>query len=424
MSTSYKEKDTILNNRYHLIKRIGSGVDGVVFKARDNNNGNEMVAIKIERVSERSVNAIDAMKSISHPGIIQLKHVVVIGNECLQVFPLLETKQTINPRDIKPIITNLLEILVELEVQRLIHDDIKPDNILWTSDHKPVLCDFGLAQRLFDTHINLGPWSGQTASFRAPESWHHQPVSSTVDVFGVACCIYYYIANKNIFAPIWSSLMEIDKNEGRRDDNTNLKIKYLMMVVFPMVAALQVDNDVKTLLYKMLELDPSKRKKASTLLEEWTNQSFVFDNTDLPSLRYPYPSARILAPSYRKQFVERAREMMTSSWLTERDMKIRIIRAIHFLDRLRPTHDNSVDLMNVLDFLFEFSKEIVDSLTCVRASALIYSNDNDFKGIYHSLTLFDIDPEVNFDLDLYYQKVVNGSINEIQFDDLEEVFQL
>ncbi|URD73325.1 receptor-like cytosolic serine threonine-protein kinase RBK2-like [Musa troglodytarum] len=90
-----------------------------------------------------------------------------------------------------------LEYLHERCQRRIIHRDIKVDNILLTEDFEPQICDFGLAKWLPDevTHHTLSSLEG-TFGYVAPEYCMHGVVDEKTDVFAFGILLLELITGR------------------------------------------------------------------------------------------------------------------------------------------------------------------------------------------------------------------------------------
>lgn len=157
----------VLNKQYRIVKKLGKGVFSNVCQAIDlETNGN--VAIKILRRDEIMLQAGEKEKKIleilNNEDKLDKKHIIRLKNSfyhkqhlCL-VFELMDmnlreaikayaAKGTGLPLDaVRSFGQQLFMALLHMKKLKIIHGDIKPDNILLSSDTKTVkLCDFGTA---------------------------------------------------------------------------------------------------------------------------------------------------------------------------------------------------------------------------------------------------------------------------------------
>lgn len=156
--------DIIINNKYKIESLIGEGSFGKIFKAA-NIITDEKVAIKIEKKQDRSIlkyeaNILIRCKEIK--GIPRIKSYGVEQNYNYMIIELLgksleDLKIENNGKlDLKTVIVigiEILNILENLHTKGIIHRDLKPENIL-SSDSATTnyhLIDFGISKYYLDS---------------------------------------------------------------------------------------------------------------------------------------------------------------------------------------------------------------------------------------------------------------------------------
>ncbi|KAF8781224.1 hypothetical protein HU200_000694 [Digitaria exilis] len=90
-----------------------------------------------------------------------------------------------------------LRYLHEECAQRIIHYDIKPQNILLGADLVPKVADFGLARlcNREDTHLTITGARG-TPGYAAPELWMPQPVTHKCDVYSYGMLLFEVLGRR------------------------------------------------------------------------------------------------------------------------------------------------------------------------------------------------------------------------------------
>lgn len=119
------------------------------------------------------------LAKLSHPGIVPVYDVFESQGSLFYVMPWLdggslkermeeaqETEQPIAPEQALEWLVLVLDALVYLHNQGVIHRDLKPDNIVFNAENKPVLIDFGSARKYVEHSVSQGEFSWRYA---APE---------------------------------------------------------------------------------------------------------------------------------------------------------------------------------------------------------------------------------------------------------------
>lgn len=161
---------TMLQDRYEILDRIGSGGMSEVYKAKCHKL-NRLVAIKVLKaeftsdagfISKFKMEA-QAAAGLSHPNIVNIYDVVDEGDIHFIVMELVEgitLKSYIMKKghlDVKESIGIAIQVAQGIEAaheQHIIHRDIKPQNMLISMDGKVKVADFGIARAVSSQTMN------------------------------------------------------------------------------------------------------------------------------------------------------------------------------------------------------------------------------------------------------------------------------
>ncbi|KAG8222500.1 hypothetical protein J437_LFUL009603 [Ladona fulva] len=201
-------------DNFHKIEKIGEGTYGVVYKAKDKVTG-KLVALKkirleteIEGVPSTAIREISLLKELKHPNVVCLLDVVHADKKLYLVFEFLtqdlkkflDSSKDLLPSDlVKSYLWQLLQGVTYCHTHRILHRDLKPQNLLIDSEGYIKLADFGLA-RAFGVPVRTYTHEVVTLWYRAPEILLGTKFYSTaVDVWSIGCIFAEMITRRALF---------------------------------------------------------------------------------------------------------------------------------------------------------------------------------------------------------------------------------
>ncbi|MCU0498398.1 MAG: protein kinase [Anaerolineae bacterium] len=208
----------LLNNRYQLHDKLGSGGMGAVFRAVDRLTG-QAVALKRVRLlqDDEAINEelllnisreFRTLASLRHPNIIS---VIDYGFDAEQqpyfTMDLLQSPKTLtqaaHPLDQARQIGLLVDTLWGLTyVHRwgIVHRDLKPDNVLVTQDGRVKVLDFGIAYERAPRHTTqIEAGLAGTMAYMAPELLMDELPSVESDLYAIGVIAYEIFSGRHPF---------------------------------------------------------------------------------------------------------------------------------------------------------------------------------------------------------------------------------
>ena len=199
---------------YEKQSKLGEGTYGVVYKAIDKRTG-ETVALKRikldhedEGIPPTTVREISILKELNHPNVVRLNEVVNSQGKITLVFEYLDkdlksflSKQShsLDPLLIKSYSYQILAGLCYCHCHRIIHRDMKPENLLLNRRGLIKICDFGLA-RAFTIPLRNYTHEVVTLWYRPPEILlGSKSYSLPVDIWSVGCIIAQMFTRQPLF---------------------------------------------------------------------------------------------------------------------------------------------------------------------------------------------------------------------------------
>ena len=204
----------IISDRYEVIDKVGSGGMADVYKARDQRL-NRFVAIKVlkpEYSSDKSfVNKFRAeaqsAAGLSHPNIVNvydvgddsgLHYIVMELVEGITLKRFIERKGKLEVKEAVGIGIQIAQGMEAAHDNRIIHRDIKPQNIIISRDGKVKVTDFGIAKATNSNTITSNAMG--SVHYLSPEQARGGYSDEKSDIYSLGVTLYEMLSGKVPFA--------------------------------------------------------------------------------------------------------------------------------------------------------------------------------------------------------------------------------
>lgn len=201
---------TLLAGRYEIIGRIGAGGMSNVYKAKDQKL-NRFVAVKVLK-PEFSADATFVKKfrveaqsaaGLSHPNIVNVYDVgeengiYYIVMELVQGITLkhyIERKGKLDIREVLNISVQIASGMGAAHANRIIHRDIKPQNVIMSRDGKVKVTDFGIAKAADSTTVTTN--AAGSVHYISPEQARGGYSDEKSDIYSLGITMYEMVTGQ------------------------------------------------------------------------------------------------------------------------------------------------------------------------------------------------------------------------------------
>lgn len=220
----------MLDNRYEVLERIGTGGMAVVYKARCHRL-NRLVAIKIlkpelandEDFLRRFQSESQAVAMLSHVNIVSIYDVCrsdgidYIVMELIDGMTLKQYMQKrgtpLNWREALHFITQIVRALGHAHSRGIVHRDIKPHNIMVLRDGSVKVTDFGIARLTSAAQPTLTQEALGSVHYISPEQAKGSQVDGRSDLYSVGVMLYEMLTGRLPFegeTPVFVAIQHIN----------------------------------------------------------------------------------------------------------------------------------------------------------------------------------------------------------------------
>ena len=204
-------RDTVVDERYRVLNRIGSGGMADVYCAEDLQLGRR-VALKLlyrrfaedEEFVERFRREASSAAGLQHPNVVavfdrgEFDGTYYIAMEFLEGRSLKQVVRqdgALEPDRAIDLVIQILKAARFAHRRGIVHRDIKPHNVIVDDEGRAKVTDFGIARAGASDMTETGSIMG-TAQYLSPEQAQGHPVDARADLYSIGVVLYELLTGR------------------------------------------------------------------------------------------------------------------------------------------------------------------------------------------------------------------------------------
>src|SRR6266404_3083326 len=273
------EKGTVLAGRYEILRLLGRGGMGAVYKARDTEL-DRTVALKLIRpelarnpqILKRFKQELILARQVTHKNVIRIfdlgqsdgiKFITMDFVEGQDLRQLLLERGQLAPEQAARIMLQICRALEAAHVEGVIHRDLKPQNIMLDAKGRVYVMDFGIARSAYLPGMTQTGALIGTPEYMSPEQGRGEKLTERSDLFSLGIIFYELLTGKSPYysdtplATLWKRMTE--------------------KATAPVVLDPTLPQALSDIVVKALEIEPKNRfasaREMAQQLEIWLGPS-------------------------------------------------------------------------------------------------------------------------------------------------------
>uniref|UniRef100_A0A665SVU6 non-specific serine/threonine protein kinase n=1 Tax=Echeneis naucrates TaxID=173247 RepID=A0A665SVU6_ECHNA len=253
-------------DKYEKVKKIGEGSFGKAILVKSKEDGHQYVIKEIgifgmpSKARQESRKEVAVLAKMSHPNIVQYKesfeeggslYIVMDYCEGGDLFKKINAQKGLlfSEEQILDWFVQICLALKHVHDRKILHRDIKSQNIFLTKDGTVQLGDFGIA-RVLNSTVELARTCIGTPYYLSPEICENKPYNNKSDIWALGCVLYEMCTLKHAF-------------EAGNMKNLVLKI---IRGSYPPVSV-HYSQDLRSLLAQLFKRNPRERPSVGSILD-------------------------------------------------------------------------------------------------------------------------------------------------------------
>jgi tetratricopeptide (TPR) repeat protein/predicted Ser/Thr protein kinase len=199
------ETGSLIADRYEILKLLGEGGMGAVYKARDQ-EVDRLVALKVIRpelaghssVLQRFKQELILARTVTHRNVIRIYDLGVAEGCRFITMEFIEGRDLssvledgkLEPQEAVKILRQVCAALEAAHEEGVVHRDLKPQNIMLEASGRVVVMDFGLARSMEASGLTQAGSIMGTPAYMSPEQAKGLPADERSDIFALGIILY------------------------------------------------------------------------------------------------------------------------------------------------------------------------------------------------------------------------------------------
>jgi serine/threonine-protein kinase len=209
--TAHMQPDTLVDGRYRLVRRIGSGGMADVWCANDQELGRR-VALKVlhprfaadPQFVERFRNEASHAAGLQHPNVVAVfdrgewdgtPYIAMEYIEGPTLKEIVRERGALPPALAADVVVQILRAARYAHKHGIVHRDLKPHNVILDEEGRVKVTDFGIARAGASQMTETGAIMG-TAHYLSPEQAQGLPVDGRSDLYSVGVILYELLTGR------------------------------------------------------------------------------------------------------------------------------------------------------------------------------------------------------------------------------------
>jgi eukaryotic-like serine/threonine-protein kinase len=223
--------DTVLFGRYRLLAAAGTGGTAEVWRAIDEQTGEEVALKRLHPIVFGSENGrrrlereFRALRALEHPNVVRVRDLLIADDEAALILDFVPGVSLATRLNDGPRVTEAEAVAISADVAAalgaahkagIVHRDVKPGNILLAPDGRAQLTDFGIAHSDGDdTAVTATGMLVGTLRYIAPEQLRGEPATASSDLYSLAAVTYETAAGRPAFGATTPVALVEEQRDG------------------------------------------------------------------------------------------------------------------------------------------------------------------------------------------------------------------